>query len=49
MGFNELVDALTQYYSTNGTLGDALVFTQLVAEHATKELRHLLDVIQGSV
>ena len=49
MGYTEIVDLLTRYYSTNGTLADAVAFSQLVAAHAVKELRHLLDVIQGSV
>jgi hypothetical protein len=43
----EKIDALTAYFSTNGSLADAVAFTQLVASDAWGQIAKLYNVMQG--
>ena len=42
-----MIDALTAYFSTNGTLADAVNFVQLVGAEAWGSVSKLYHVIQG--
>ena len=40
-----LIDQLTAYFSTNGTLSDAVYFAQLVASGAWDQIAHLAKIM----
>ena len=42
---DKIVDQLTVYFSTNGTLADAVYFANLVASGAWGEIRHLAKIM----
>ena len=42
---SSLIDQLTAYFSTNGTLADALYFAQLVASQAWGQIAHLAKIM----
>jgi hypothetical protein len=42
---SNLIDQLTAYFSTNGTLSDAVYFAQLVASQAWGEIAHLAKIM----
>ena len=46
---DQKIQALTQYFSTNGTLADALAFSQMVASQTWGEVSKLYNIILGSV
>ena len=46
---DKIVDQLTAYYSTNGTLADVVAFSQMVAAESWKEVGKLYSVIQGLI
>ena len=43
------IDALIAYFSTNGTLADAVAFTQLVCSQAWGEVAKLYNILQAVV
>ncbi|HET9233195.1 MAG TPA: hypothetical protein VFP10_03560 [Candidatus Eisenbacteria bacterium] len=49
MGYQEMVDWLSVYFATNGTLSDVVAFSQAVLNHDTPVLRTLLNIAQGSI
>jgi|GEM_PF-1063070 len=42
---SNLIDQLTAYFSTNGTLAQAVNFAQLVASQAWGEIAHLAKIM----
>ena len=42
---SSLIDQLTAYFSSNGTLTDALNFAQLVASGAWDQIAHLAKIM----
>ena len=40
-----LIDQLTAYFSSNGTLADAVYFAQVVASGAWGEIAHLAKIV----
>ena len=46
---DKMISDLTTYFATNGSLADALAFSQLVGAHAWGSIAKLYQVIQGSV
>ena len=42
---SNLIDQLTTYFSTNGTLSDVVYFAQLVASGAWGEVAHLAKIM----
>ena len=42
---SNLIDQLTTYFSSNGTLADAVYFAQLVASGAWGEVAHLAKIM----
>ena len=46
---DKMIADLTSYFSTNGTLADAVAFAQLVASDSYREIAHLWQVVQGTI
>ena len=42
---SNLIDQLTAYFSTNGTLADAVNFASLVASKSWGEIAHLAQIM----
>ena len=40
-----MIDQLTTYFATNGSLADAVYFAQLVASKSWTEIAHLANIL----